>query len=254
VNHAHLSLILRGQRPVTQKFVRSAAEALGLRPAEVNRFLHHLKRKASQFGKDSFSMNESGLRFLEQDQFEVIAEWYHDAILELARLKNFRNDHRWISTRLGITAAQASDATQRLQRLGLLAFNKEGKAATDFQDTTTNIFPNSTSVALRKQQKQILDKSLTALDDLPRTVRDHSSLTLAISTRDIEKAKSLIADFRLRFMQLLQQDRSDYDEVYQLSIGFFPITRFETHGIRPSGLRESGKSEVQAIHLNQENL
>jgi uncharacterized protein (TIGR02147 family) len=231
VNHAHLSLILRGQRPLTNKFIQKAALALGLKPAKIETFIESEKRKSSTLGE--FSIQESNLHFLAEDEFEAIAEWYHDAILELARLPKFKNDPRWISARLGITTVQAADAVERLVRLGFLKFNEDGRVSPEFQDTSTNITPESTSVALRFQQRQILKKSLEALDELPRTLRDHSSLTLAISSKKLSKAKSLIAEFRMRFMEIMQDNPDGYEEVFQLSIGFFPLTDLERKPISP---------------------
>jgi uncharacterized protein (TIGR02147 family) len=225
VNHAHLSLILRGQRPVTAKFIHKTGEALGLSPKRLTRF-RTLSSSAILF-QGEFSMESAPFERLENDRFEVITEWYHDAILELIRLPLFKQNPRWVARRLGISIAQASVALERLVRLGLVVTNAHGQIVPDYRDTTTNGSLQNSSAALRSQQRAILEKSLEALQEYPRTVRDHSSLTLAISSKDLGKARSLIAEFRMRFMEILQQRPSDYDEVFQLSVGFFPLTKLE---------------------------
>ena len=49
-------------------------------------------------------------------------------------------------------------------------------------------------------------------------------MTLAVASQDLPKAKELIRKFRREFLRLLQENK-EFDSVYQLSVGFFPLTR-----------------------------
>lgn len=225
VNHAHLSLILRGHRPLTAKFIKKVGSALGVTPQELS---HYLKDPKSHLSKNKItSLEETALQNLEMDQFNSISDWWHDAILELVRVRAFKNDPKWIAQKLSISIAQVNDAVERLQRLGLIVRDKEGEITQDFVDTTSNISNSVTSSALRSYQKTVTEMSLKSLENQPRTIRDHTSMTLAVSGRDIEKAKALIAEFRVRFMEIMQAQPSQLDEVYQLGVSFFPLTKVE---------------------------
>jgi uncharacterized protein (TIGR02147 family) len=105
-----------------------------------------------------------------------------------------------------------------------LAIDKNG----DWKDTSrfnsNTLDSKSTSIAMRKYQKQILEKSIEALEALPRTDRDHTSMMVCGNQKDLAKAKEMITSFRRKLAEFLQRKNSAGDNVYQLSISIFPIT------------------------------
>lgn len=155
---------------------------------------------------------------LSDDHFRVICDWYHFAILELTRLKDFRPDPLWMARRLKISVHDVRDAILRLERIG--ALQTTGRKWVIKNLTTTGI--SGSNPALRQMQRQILEKSLEALGgDFER--RSHSSMTMAIDKSRLPEAKRLISDFRKKISDLLET--SDHlDEVYLFSISLFPAT------------------------------
>lgn len=211
VNPATLSHLLRGNRPITAATRTKLALAMGLTPEEISRF------EAS-----------TPLKFqpLVLDQYATVAEWHHDAILELTRVRGFRSDAKWIAKRLGLTASEVNIAIERLLRLGILSKSPGGELKPCDQDmSTVAVTQELTSAALRTYQKAILEKSSAAVDSVPLERRSHTSMTMAIDPRDLAEAKERIKKFRRELCEFLQREGVVPLQVYQLGIGLFPLTQ-----------------------------
>lgn len=214
-----LSKLLRGERNITLENFRKLADRLLLDPEEYKQFSQTIEQKSlrrGSKGKSDFPLNE-----LSSDQFQVIAEWYHYAILELLSVKSFQPNVRWIARALDVSPAEISAALERLERVGLLEKTETGWANSKGSNTTTgNPF---TTVAFRKLQRSILEKAIVALETVPMEKRDQSSITMAIDTSKLPEAKKRIQKFRRELMHFLQSD-GEPDEVYHLSISLYPVT------------------------------
>lgn len=208
-----LSQIINGKRPITEKMKLRLGTALGLS-------LHQLEKiPASRQGGES-AYQQIGL-----DSFAVISDWYHYAILELTYLADFKAEPAWVSRRLGITKSEANIAIERLFRLDLLAKTKDGR----WQDTSENgrltqISPGLSSDAARKYQRQLLELSKAALQEVPVENRSHTSAAFCFDTEDLPKAMEAIANFRRKFAEDFQPKKKAR-EVYQIQISFFPLTK-----------------------------
>ena len=210
ISHTSLSCILRGQRPVSQKTKLKVASALGLAPDQLEMFQETDLPETQNFEKISV------------EQYHLMADWYHDAILELLHNKDFHEDYNWIASRLEISPYQARDAMERLILLGQVERTDAGLRPT-FQLTTTVHQPLSTA-ARRKNQKQLLEKALLAVDEVSFEERDNSSVVMAISKTDLPVAKEMIKQFRRELLKKLQSPQKESDSVYQLAVAFFPLT------------------------------
>ena len=166
------------------------------------------------------------------DDFEIYSDWIHDAILELTQLKIFKGDHKWIANVLEVSTHQVSAAVDRLTRAKLLEIDSKGKWHDLSADNTTNHLENFTHTAFKKYQKNILEKSMAALESLPREERDHTSLMLRFSKKHMKEAKKLIKEFRARFSveaktknERDNQGATERDNVFVLNISFYPISK-----------------------------
>ena len=128
---------------------------------------------------------------------------------------------------MNISELQAKLALETLERLDLLKKNNRGKYILQEKNTTNELDLDFTNAAKKKYQKSILEKSSKALEDLPRTKRDHTSTTMAIDSADLPKVKELIQKFRKELNKYLQRDDVNPDQVYQLQVSFFPLTNIE---------------------------
>ena len=217
VHSGTLSQILSGIRPVGKRLFERMATKLNLDPLARQRFLSEPKAKGSDV---SFHSEQLTL-----DTFRMMSEWYHFALLEIVKLHGFQSDAKWMAKQLGLTTPEVNMALERLQRLNLLERDEEGawRVTSNNVSTLANKFTN---VALRKLQKQILSKAIDALDEVDYSQRDQSSLTVAIRVDELEQVKEMITQLRRAVNQKFEE-RTDLDAVYNLTIGFYPLTKVE---------------------------
>ncbi len=74
---------------------------------------------------------------------------------------------------------------------------------------------------------------VTAVDEVPAALRDHSSTTVAVKSSRVPEAIERLGQLRAALVELLESD-DERDDVYQLEISFFPVTRLK---------REKGEEE-----------
>jgi transcriptional regulator with XRE-family HTH domain len=101
IDHATLSQLLRGKRPLTPRTILKLGTRLGLERAAIDLYVAHEAFWGREPGLEA-TLNE--VQELANDTVNVISDWYHYAILELTRLQDFKPDSRWIARALGITA------------------------------------------------------------------------------------------------------------------------------------------------------
>ena len=216
VSPATLSGILNGKRKVTAEILGKIGFAMDMPADEVWNYQRQLLGHPHFETKNKF--NE-----LSQDIFTIISEWHHLTILELMKLGDFQPHFRWISKRLGININQAKMAVERLEKVGILKIEKNGQWIDLMDGFTTHYQKEKTTESRKRYQKQILEKSLQSLQQDDYSLRDHSSTTMAIDKKDILKAKDEIQKFRKKLSRLLEETNNK-NEVYQLQVGFFPLT------------------------------
>lgn len=215
VSPATLSGILSGKRKLTAEMMSKIGFALSFSPEEVWEYQRQLLGHTNNLAHDRF-------KELSQEMFMIVSEWYHLTILELMKLSDFKPDANWVAKRLGVNSNQIKIAIERLQRVGILEI--KGKVWLDKTDGfTTHYNPKQTSDAKKRYQRQLLEKSIDSLERDDYSIRDHSSIAMAIDVKDILKAKKEIQAFRKRLSETLESAKKP-DEVYQLQIGFFPLT------------------------------
>ncbi len=212
LNHSSLSQILRQKRVVSSKTQHKICNALNLSP---------LERK--KFNIDGNPKNRS-FKKLSLEHFAVISEWYHDAILELFKCHDFCANPKWIAERLDIHVNEAQFALERLERVGLLGKNSDKQLR--LQDFSTSALGNElTTVAQRKYQHQVLDRAIEAICNIPKSLREQCSMTMAIQLSDLPKIKKMIKNFQRKTCVFAQRPQVKADQVYQLAISFYPHTQ-----------------------------
>ncbi|MBI3406181.1 MAG: TIGR02147 family protein [Acidobacteria bacterium] len=217
MDHSTLSQVLRRKRALTPEVIRKLGARLRLDRASVSSFVEHER----QFGAGPSSAQRE-VQQLTHDTVNLVSDWYHYAILELVRLKEFRPDTRWIARVLGITTDEVNVALQRLIRLGMLDMRSR-KEWVDSSGDTAASFDDFTHAAIQHLSEQVRKLSLSAVRGVPAGYREHSSTTLAVSTVRLPEALERIARFRRELAGLLERD-AERDDVYQLEINLFPVT------------------------------
>lgn len=224
ISPAYLSHLLSGRRKLTLKSLRTLGLRLGLSPENLEGCIEHW---ASAHGGGAALLSgarEQRLAEIARDRFEVISDWHHFAILEMTRLADFRPDAKWIARALGLTLAESKAAIGRLERLGLIEIGPKGNWVLAQANHTTLGSDEFTTLAHRKMQSQILERAIQALEEIPLSERDQSSLTLALDRRQLPELRERIKSFR-RSLLAFQETSERVDQIYQLSFACFPVLK-----------------------------
>lgn len=212
ISSSYLSKVMNGTRTVSEETLFKVASRIGM-PDK------NLEILSSQVSK---RIAEPNFEAICADQFRLIADWHHYAILECATLHDFEATPEWIASRLSITEERAKLALERLERLQLLKVDENGKAHLAVKDySSVNV--NGPSSANTEHERQVLEGAIAALDKVPSARRMQGSVTLAIPESRLPEARERIRKFRRELMAFLQH-KGRRDSVYQLSISFYPVT------------------------------
>lgn len=213
IDQSFLSKLLNGQRRITESLASSIGPKLGLRPTQIEKL----------FANGSAKM--PGFISLSEEEFETIGDWKTFAIIELAKTINFNPDPKNIAKRLGVHVEEVRASIDRLKNLGYIQIHESGWKLLAPNTTWTNT--TTTTEARRRYQKSILEKGLLAIDQIPFDQRDNGSLTIAIEKSRIPEFKEKLLKIRQELGAIFQPSDHRSDEVYQLTIALFPLTKFE---------------------------
>lgn len=217
IDQSLLSKIMSEKRALSRSVLEKILPKLNLSAAQMNQLL---KRKSPSIG-----ILRLQYQSVTDDELSFLGDWYHFSLLELMKTRDFESDEDWIAKRLGLHKIQVQDALDRLMRLKLVA-RKNGKY---ILLSSNNQWNNtlSTTRARQKLQKSVLEQSSWALENIDFSLRDHGSVTVAIRKNRVQDFKQKLKQVRDELDSYFQpiEDASQFDEVYQLSISFFPISK-----------------------------
>lgn len=224
---AILSKVLSRKRILSVQSSFHIAEALSLTPTDRSIFLKSVVDEQSNLSakRSEKKLGISGATAagapttLDIDLFRAIGDWYHIAILELSQTKDFVSDARWIAKALGISVTEAKLAIERLLNLNLLTRKDDRLVKTDENLSTTN--KNISTPALRKFQRQILEKAIFSLENDPLETRNMTGVTMAIDPERLVHAKKMILDFMGNLMEFLEG--GEKKQVFQLAVSLYPL-------------------------------
>lgn len=217
LSSSFVSKVLNAKKNVSQETMMAIASRLSVDEDSLHDYLSQLP---------NFKLKNMEFETVAVDQFQYISDWHHFAILEAVSLTDFKADmkdqSKWFAERLSISEERASSAVQRLVRLGLLTTNDKGQVlGIQKNHTTIGGVPSS---ANREHERQLLQKAIEALEEVPVVDRSNSSMTMAIPMSRVKEAREKIIAFQ-REMSTFLQRKGKRDSVYQLSIAFFPLTK-----------------------------
>lgn len=155
---------------------------------------------------------------VEIDQFAIIADSYHFAILELTETADFLPSAEWIARKLNLTIEAVELALERLLRVGLLKMERRKLKKSWGNYTAGREIP---AEAIKKFHAQNLEKAKLALQQQQLSSRDFSGITMAINPKMIPKAKKKMAKYRRELMKILETGTRT--SVYQLSFQLFRV-------------------------------
>ncbi len=123
------------------------------------------------------------------DQFRLIADWYHFAILELLGITSVPWSIPKVAACLEVPEEDITQALDRLQRLELIQRTDSFYVPTSEKTKTGD---GVSSKAVRLFHRQILEKATVALEEQPIETRDFQSHILAIREQDVPAFRDAI--------------------------------------------------------------
>lgn len=218
-----LSKVLNGQKGLSKNSILKICSRIN---SEDPLRSDILKMSASLSHKLGETQSKESFTLIDSTRFEMIANWEHYAILELTTLKEFKDNPKWISKKIGISETRADLALKRLLDLHLLERNKKTKKINSTAENNSSLTPQSSSLAQREHERQLLSKAIEALEKISFEKRSQTSIKMAIPQNRVAEAKQRIIEFQREFMNFMQR-KGERDSVYNLSISFFPLTESE---------------------------
>lgn len=141
------------------------------------------------------------------------------AILYLRNKENVLYDVDTLAKKLEVPKKKVNEALNRLERLGIIEGNKVISDA-----FYQNIDRTHLEVAAKKFVKEILLKSIDALEEVPKSKRVHSTLTMSFTPDKIEDVRIFVDQFRSKFLSTFDE-KKDNVEAYSLQLSFFPLSK-----------------------------
>ena len=216
-----LSEILNGKRNVSRAFAQKILNKLCVEPDQAASLLDIFPEKSRR--KHSLAARTLKYTQLNMDHFRVISDWHHFAIQSLSETETYRHDPIWIAKRLGIRSSEAAAALERLERLGMLGIDDQGKVFRGASGYASS--DDVADLSVRKTHAQNLELARRSLEIDAVHERDFTAISMAIDPDRLPEAKKMIREFQDRICEFLESGRKR--EVHKLCMQMIPLTKPE---------------------------
>lgn len=225
ISPSRLSELMNNNGGLSGTMAMKLATNLKLRPQEKKFFLdtilagsarnRQVRKLASQ--RIEKARKSKLLLELQEEQFKIISDWYHGAILELTQIRSFQQNPEWIAQTLGITSTQAKEAIGRLKKVGLIQTRSDG--TWEIHPDAYQTFSKS-SLAVRKFHQQIMEMSAKSIANDPALERECQAMILAIPKKELPKFSEKMRDFLRNCWEDINEEEKD--ALYTFSIQLTP--------------------------------
>jgi uncharacterized protein (TIGR02147 family) len=209
VDQSTLSKCLKGDREFSWPTIEQCLQKLSAPNEVINRF------------KEEREILFSDYTELEEDHFAALADWKYWAILEYLKMDKSPSDCK-LAERFHIEVEEVEKILLKLSKLGFI--RKDDEEYKLLKPNNTWVDNAKTSCARKELQRKLAKLSQAAIDEVEVDSRYHGSLTVAIDKDKLPLIKEKISAFQAEIGQFLQK-KSNLNEVYQLTISFFPLTK-----------------------------
>ncbi|HET6344011.1 MAG TPA: TIGR02147 family protein [Myxococcota bacterium] len=231
-----LKLVIDGKRNLTMDSVNRFATALQLSPQERDAFeaLVLLGQARTDEDRNRYYARlrrpdrpRNATQELQRAQYEVYSLWYALPIRELMLMPGFVDDPIWISKRLRprVRPADVKKALDLLEATGLAVRDTDGRLAP--HEPKLSAQPSVPSLAIRNYHRAMLQLSAQALDTMPPSERNLSSVTIRLSREQYAAACAQIAEFRQRLLDTFEEapNQGAPQDVYVLGFQVVPVSQ-----------------------------
>lgn len=229
VTASWLSEFMREKKGISISTAERITQSLNFSATESRLFIlsaqaHHSRslKSRQQAQKELKNFIKSDFFKMHPKDFSLTGSWYHQAILELTELQDFKHDEKDIADRLCLPLTTVQQAIAQLKAAKLLEI-VNGKMQSCISETESTV--DVSSIAIRKYHEQIINKSLLALHEQSVQKREYTSVTFAFDSSRILEAKKALRKFQKQFMDEFYVESNSKDSVYQLSFQLFRLDK-----------------------------
>jgi uncharacterized protein (TIGR02147 family) len=250
VSSGLLTLVLNNERGLSEDILEKLLGQMTWLDASEKSFLKKLRtlsetedfderrkvyKKLTRFHKqrESVPQNYEGFRYL--------THWFYPVLRELVAVRGFHPSVDWIQEAFQehLSPKQIIEGIEFLFELGYIEQSPDGQWR----------FPNNAGIqceagvfrlGIGQFHKEMLNRAVLALDELPREERSVQSLTMAMSEKSYTAAQKILSKALDDIQELVGTD-PDRTRVYHLALASFPLTRKEIPPPKGTKLRPKAK-------------
>ncbi len=130
---------------------------------------------------------------------QIVGDWYHLVIRQLAGKNGIQNDPAKISKLLKgkVTATEIRFGIDRMLKAGLLKIDAQGVLR--ITDDGLNFQSDVPSTAIQLHHLQMLDRAKESIKEVDVAQREFNSLTISMASQDLVAAKEMLRAFHAEF-------------------------------------------------------
>lgn len=224
--------VITGRRNLTDLTIPGFVKALGFTETEARFFgaLVRFNQSADPTAKQDFLDSMRRMRrkvpvaVVPLDCYDYYALWYLPVLRELAIQRDWGEDWSALATsvRPRIRKLQAKQGIELLERLGFL--RREGARWVQ-QHSSISTGGEVNSLAIRAGNREYARQGVAAIDDLPPSERDISTLLVGLPASAFATIKQELREFKDRLVRIAQDHEGAGDRVYAINLQFFPLSQ-----------------------------
>lgn len=232
-HHNPLHEMIKGKRKVPKATIPKLITSLGLNAHEglYLESMIDLSRARSVEEKTIYLERMKTLSpkqtvmFTELESFRMLQNPLHFFVAELAHQKDFKSDPNWIKERLAhnYSLSDINEVLERLINLDILREDIDGKLhrVDRFIQSKSDI----SDKALKEYHKNLMNLAKDAVETQDVMSREFQGMALNVDSSRLPEAKKMIRSFVAQFTNEFDQPKSKNEELYQLNLQFFGITK-----------------------------
>jgi uncharacterized protein (TIGR02147 family) len=220
-----LQKIMEGGRALGATSIQKLGTKLGLTESEIKAYQEAHQGRRRLHTSLAHDKQRAGYVVLGAEFASLISEVESFAVLELLKISDFKVSPSSVSKALGISGPAATKILQKMSDAGWIVKGEGGPWKSNLAATTTDPSDPNMNAARRSLMDKILERSRKAYAQNAEKKTLHFAKTLAFDRRQLGavmvKLRNLADDLEAEAEKL-----TDLNEVYQLQIGFYPLTTF----------------------------
>jgi uncharacterized protein (TIGR02147 family) len=194
-----------------------------------NKAKHHDQERL--YFEKLLSLRTPPAKTLEKDAYDYFSSWHNIVLREELNVVPFKGNFADIAGRLlpAITPAQARQSIRLIEKLGLIRRDEQGVYRLTDQFITTDGI--SKTIAVKSFQKEVCKLGMEAIDRVPKSDRDITTLTVSTTRSCLEEIRERLTEVRQEIMEIVRKE-DKAEDVYQINFQVFPLTRNNPPGAR----------------------